>query len=134
VISELLASSDSKAFTGSGVVKDGNASDLSGVQQLLSTVSSYPDEQFEQNVRSILAGGASGRDKKVAAAANRLLQLFEEKWKSGPVAVAAAPAGRRFGEKGKIVTREISEKDKRSLVERLTELVPRQLVEGSVFF
>lgn len=117
VLADLLASGDSKGFCGSGTVKDGKASDLLGVQELLSSDASFGEEQFETSVRAILSAGLSSKDKKSAAAAARLQELFDAKWKSAK-------------SKAKPMTREIADKDKRSLVERLTELAPRQLVEA----
>ncbi len=130
VLSALLASSDSKSFSGSGNVKDGVASDLLGLQELVSSDPGFQEDLFEQNVRSILESGVNGKDKKAAAAATRLLQLFEEKWSEGAKATPVRRGNNEAAKGSKIVTREISEKDKRSLVERLTELAPRQLVEA----
>lgn len=127
ILDDLLAENDSKSFVGSGVVKDGTANDFVGLRELISSTADFSEEQFEQNVRSILSSGSHGRDKKAAASANRLLQLFDEKWKKN---AKSAPVRRANEGKSKIVTREISDKDKRSLVDRLTELAPRQLVEA----
>ncbi len=127
------------------MIKDGRAADLTAVAE---RAQDLDDELFEEDVRGVLNKGANGRDKKIAAAATRLLQLFEKNWsgaaKKGAVAAPpaegppedgpAAPkraANKPNGGSGKVAAaKELSEKEKRALVDKLVALTAKALVEA----
>jgi hypothetical protein len=135
VARSLLEHADGKSFEGSGVIKDGRAADLAAV---VDRAKDLDDELFEEDVRGVLNKGASGRDKKIAGAANRLLLVFEKSWNGAAKkeVVAAAPsapkraASKSNGVGGKAATKEVSEKEKRALVEKLAGLTAKALVEA----
>ncbi len=117
------------------MIKDGRAADLTAVAE---RAQDLDDELFEEDVRGVLNKGANGRDKKIAAAATRLLQLFEKNWsgaaKKGAVAAPPAPkraANKSNGGSGKVAAaKELSEKEKRALVDKLVALTAKALVEA----
>ncbi len=133
----MLDHADSKAFVGTGAVKDGKAADLTAVQERASEVD---DDRFEEEVRGVLERGIRGRDKKNAAAAGRLLQLFDKKWGQSESAPAPAPKKAAVAKKGGSSkaaaaaaakeAREFGDKEKRALVERLAGLTAKSLVEA----
>jgi hypothetical protein len=142
VARSLLEHADGKSFEGSGVIKDGRAADLTAV---VDRAKDLDDELFEEDVRGVLNKGANGRDKKIAGAATRLLQAFEKSWNGGGAApkkdaVAPAPpapkrpASKSNGASGKAAAaaaaKDVSEKEKRALVEKLAGLTAKALVEA----
>ena len=115
--------------------KEGQALDFTAVKKKLTAdAANYAGTVFAEEVRAILAKGASARKKETSAAAAVLQEEFEDAWKSQYQSTATdsliGRAANRSRAKRSVRQKEFTDREKAQMLERLVGLSAKGLVEA----